>query len=161
MTTTADIQAVTDVVNAFTNESDSLTIEQGVEFLDVLNELKKAVATAIGMTEMHMCSILESPRIINGKQYEVKSAGKWRPDHDSVRAAVKRASIADPETGEMRTAFDAAEEAMELMYSLYVAPSSMPKTGALEKLGLDKGDVADYERAGIRLSVTEVPSEVA
>jgi hypothetical protein len=161
MTTTADIQAITDVVTAYTNESDSLTVEQGVEFLDVLNELKRTVTAAISMTEMQMCSILESPRIMNGKQYEVKSAGKWRPDHSSVKAAVKRASVADPETGEMRTVFDAADQAMELMYALYVAPSTMPKTGALEKLGLDKGDVGHYERSGIRLSVTEVPHEMA
>jgi hypothetical protein len=158
MPTTADIRAVTDLVTEVTNESDTLTMESGIDMLDVLADLKRAVTTATSMIEMHLCSILESPRVINGKKYEVKSAGKWRPDHNLVQASVKKASVVD-HNGEIRTVFDAVEEAMAAMHALYVSPSSMPKTGALEQLGLDKGDIAQYERTGNRLSVTELPNE--
>jgi hypothetical protein len=158
MTTTADIQAVTDVVTLVTDQSDSFTMEAGIDMLAALAELKKQVTTAASMIEMHLCSILESPRVIDGKKYEVKSAGKWRPDHNLVNASVKRASIAD-HNGETRTSYDAVEEAMAIMHALYVSPSSMPKTGALERLGLGKDDVASFERTGIRLSVTELPIE--
>jgi hypothetical protein len=157
MPTTQDIKAVTDLVESVTNESDSHTIESGIDMLEVLAELKRAVTTAASMIEMHLCSILESPRVINGKKYEVKSAGKWRPDHNLVHATVKKASIAD-ENGEIRSPYDAAEEAIAFMHALYVSPSAMPKTGALEKLGLDKGDVAHYERTGNRLSVEDTPN---
>ena len=45
---------------------------------------------------------------------------------------------------------------MTLMHNLYVSPQGMPKVGGLDDLGLDKSDVARFDKTGKRLSVEEV-----
>lgn len=158
MATKADVQAMALVLMEIGEESQSMTVESALDMLEQLNALKKDLGLVTSLIETHLCNTLESPREFNGKLYEVKSAGKWRPDHETVKAVVKRQSVVNMETGEILTPADAVERCMGLLYELYVQPASMPKTGALTKLGLDKPDVAHYERTGTRISVTPVIS---
>lgn len=158
MATKADVQAMALVLMEISDESESMSVESAMEMLETLTALKKDVAMAISLIETHLCNTLESPREFNGNLYEVKSAGKWRPDHETVKAAVKRQSVVNMDTGEILTPADAVERCMGLLYELYVQPSLMPKVGALSKIGLDKPDIAHYERTGNRISVTPVIS---
>lgn len=151
-----DILAALDVLGEVDEESDSLGITEAVDLLQAVEELLKAVRTTKGLLEAQLCNILESPRTIDGRLYEVKSDGKWRPDHSKVQAEVKKRSVVNTETGEILTAPEAVERAMAFMKKLYVSPQGMPKVGGLDQLELDKSDVARYEKFGKRLSVQEV-----
>lgn len=151
-----EITAVLDVLADLNEESDSLKVEQAVEMLQAVEEVMAAARVAKGLLETQLCNILESPRTIDGRLYEIKNEGKWRPDHSKVEAEVKRRSVVDTETGELLTAPQAVDKAMGLMRKLYVTPQGMPKVGGLDLLGVDKPDVARWEQQGKRLSVQEV-----
>jgi len=156
MTTPADILATCDVLADVDETSDSLGIEDAVELLQAVKEMIAAARVTVGLLETQLCEILESPRVIDGRMYEIKNDGKWRPDHSKVEAEVKRRSVVNTDTGEMVSAPAAVERAMGFMRKLYVSPQGMPKVGGLEALGLDKPDVARWEQQGKRLSVQEV-----
>jgi hypothetical protein len=151
-----DIRAIMDVLADVDEASDALSVEDAMALREALVELATRVRTSVGLIDSQLVSVLESPREFNGQLYEVRPDGKWRPDHNRVKAEVKRHSVVDVSTGELRSAPDAVERCMSLLYSLYVAPSAMPKVGALEGLGLDKADVGHYERAGQKVSVKPV-----
>ena len=156
-----DIRAASDVLVDLQNDSDSLDIETAVAYREAVNELMTAVRSTLGLIDMQLVNILESPREINGMRYEVKkSDGKWRPDHSKVDARVKQRSLIDTETGELRGSSDAVDQAMAIMSDLYVAASTMPKVGALDKLGLKKWDVADQEPGKPVLKTTPVVEDV-
>jgi len=156
-----DIRAASDVLVDLQNDSDSLDIETAVAYREAVNELMTAVRSTLGLIDTQLISILESPREINGMRYEVrKSDGKWRPDHLPVDGAVKQAALIDRETGEFRDTKLAVEEAIALMADLYRSASTMPKIGALDKLGLKKWDVADQEPGKPVLKTTPVVEDV-
>lgn len=157
MITAHDIEAMIDVLNDVDEGSDSLSIEEAVEKLDALKEVMVSLRMTISLIETQLVNTLESPRVIDGNLYEVrKSDGKWRPDHMPVDAAVVKTAAVNTDTGEMRTSFAAAETAVKIMADLYRAASTMPKTGALDKLGLKKWDVAEQEPGKPTLKVTPV-----
>jgi hypothetical protein len=155
-----DVAAMGDVLDEVNELSDSLTIEEAVAMLEAVKQLGAAVRTTIGLLETQLCNILESARTIDGRRYEIKNDGKWRPDHSKVEAAVKRYALVDTTTGELFEASAAVDRAMMAMKNLYVTPQGMPKVGGLEALGLDKPDVARFEKQGKRLSVQEVIPDV-
>ena len=125
-------------------------------------ELRRQAAVLLGLIDTQLITVLEGPREINGVRYEVrKSDGKWRPDHSKVAAVVKRNAAVDPMTGEMFDCFDSAQRAISMMEELYLAASTMPKVGALEKLGLKRWDVAEQEPGKPALKTTAIVPEPA
>lgn len=155
--TTAEVAAMLDVLREVDETSDSMSIENAVRWHEAVTELKAKANETLGLIETQMVATLESPVVRNGTRYEVVSNGKWRPDHEALHSAVKRAAAAD-ENGEIRTAHDAADHAITTMRGLFVAPSTMPKTGGLENLGLKKSDVARFEGTNtkkVRVSIAE------
>lgn len=159
--TPADITAATDVLVELQNDSDHLDIETAVAYREAVNVLMTELRKTLGLIDMQLVNILESPREINGIRYEVKkSDGKWRPDNSKVYAVVKRNAAVDPVTGEMFDCFDSAERAIAMMSDLFVAASTMPKVGALDKLGLKKWDVAEQEPGQPVLKTTPVVEDV-
>lgn len=157
--TPADLLAMADVLDDVGEETDSMTVEQAVEMREAIAELIRRARGVMGLCDAQLVSILESPRQFGGSIYSVVPDGKWRPLHENVRSAVIRAAAAD-EDGAIRGGRLAAEEATKIMYDLFVAASTMPKTGALERLGLVKDDVGLFERAGKKLRVEPAPLEV-
>lgn len=154
--TTGDVLAMTDVLSLIDEESDSYGIEEAVEVREAVVALMSAARMTLSLLDTQLVNTLESPREINGMRYEVrKSDGKWRPDHSKVDAVVVRESFAD-DNGELRHPRDAAEQAVKIMEDLYVSASTMPKVGALDKLGLKKWDVADQEPGKPVLKVTPI-----
>jgi len=154
----ADVLAAVDVLADIDERSDALTVEEGLALRQAVEQVAAACRRTIGMIDTQLVSILESPRTFNGVLYEVSNEGKWRPDHGAIDAAVIRAAAATPE-GELRSGRDAAETAVRVMRSLFVSPSTMPKTGGLEDLGLDKPDVAHFEKSGKKIKTTPVVAE--
>lgn len=155
--TPQDILAAADVLADLEELSDSLSVEEAVAYREAVTDLMTKVKTALGLIDTQLVSILEAPRPINGMLYEVrKSDGKWRPDHARVDAAVKRVSQIDPETGEMFKGGEAVDRCMAIMADLYRSASTMPKVGALDKLGLKKWDVAEQEPGKPVLKVTPI-----
>ena len=156
-----DIRAASDVLVDLQNDSDSLDIETAVAYREAVNELMTAVRSTLGLIDMQLVKILESPREINGMRYEVrKSDGKWRPDHMLVDQAVQQQSLIDTSTGEFREPKEAVQEAMAIMSDLYRSASTMPKVGALDKLGLKKWDIAEQEPGKPALKTTPVVEDV-
>ena len=157
MTTPADVLAMTDVLGEIDESTDGLSIEEAVQAREAVVQLMSAARMTLALIDTQLVNTLESPREINGMRYEVrKSDGKWRPDHSKVTPAVKRSALVDTETGEMFEGPAAVERAIKIMTDLYVANSTMPKVGALDKLGLKKWDVADQEPGKPALRVTPI-----
>lgn len=154
--TVHEVDAMRAVIDEIVGDVQSFNVERALEMLQALQGMASHLRQAIGAVETHLCDVLESPREFNGKLYEIKNAGKWRPDHDEIKQRVRAASSLDAATGELLDRQMAVEIAVDIMYDLFVSPSTMPKTGGLERLGLDKPDVADFERQGKRVAATDV-----
>lgn len=152
-----DIAAMADVLDGMAEDTDSLSVEAAVALRESVIELRRRAATLLGLIDTQLVSVLESPREFNGIRYSIVNDGKWRPMHSKIKAAVKRDAVAiDTETGEMRSAAEAVDHAVETMYALFVSPSTFPKTGGLDDLSLDKGDVGRFEVSGRKVSTEEV-----
>jgi hypothetical protein len=156
--TAADILAAVDILDDVGESSDSLTVEDAVVLLQAVEEVMAAARRVVGLLNTQLVATLESPRQFGNRVYEVVNDGKWRPDHSAVKAHVKQQSVVNVH-GELRHPAEAVERCMALLYALYVSPSQMPKTGGLEELGLDKPDVAEFDRAGRKVRVTEIVEE--
>jgi len=152
-----DLLASVDVLHDVDELSDSYTVEEAVAMREAVVELMAVARMTLSLIDTQLVNTLESARPINGVLYEVRqSDGKWRPDHSLVDAEVQRQSLIDMATGEFRDTKDAVQEAMAYMADLYRSASTMPKVGALDKLGLKKWDVAEQEPGKPVLKVTPI-----
>lgn len=158
--TPADVRASIDVLDDVGESSDSLNVEDAVAMVEAVKEVLKKARETVGLIETQLVAILESPRIFGDIEYKIVSDGKWRPDHSKVQGSLKRHALVDVETGEIRDANSALDEAMRLFYACHVGPQQMPKVGGLDLLGLDKTDVAEFDRAGKKVRTTPIVSEV-
>jgi len=155
--TPQDVLASVDVLNDVDENTDSMGIEDAVAMREAVVSLMSAARMTLALIDTQLVNTLESPREINGMRYEVrKSDGKWRPDHSKVNSVVKTRAYIDPDTGEVLGSSTAAERAIAMMEDLYVSASTMPKVGALDKLGLKKWDVADQEPGKPVLKTTPI-----
>ena len=155
--TPQDVLASVDVLNDVDENTDSMGIEDAVAMREAVVSLMSAARMTLALIDTQLVNTLESPREINGMRYEVrKSDGKWRPDHSKVNNVVKTRAYIDPDTGEVLGSSTAAERAIAMMEDLYVSASTMPKVGALDKLGLKKWDVADQEPGKPVLKTTPI-----
>lgn len=156
----ADLQAVGDVLDWVCEASDSMTVETAIEFSVALTALIAKARMAQSLCETAAKTMLDGqPALIGDTLYVEKATGKWRPDQSRIRARVVGMSSCNPETGELVTAPEAAERAVNFMYTLFVSPSTMPKVGGLDLLGLDKRDVADWEKTGSELSAVQLKGQ--
>ena len=151
-----DIAAMLDVIDDMVEGTDSLDVEAAIALRESVVELRRRANVLLGLIDTQLIAILESPREFNGQRYRVAKDGKWEPFHDKVHAAVKERALVDRETGELRGSGQAVEEAIRLMTECYVAPSSFPKTGALEKMGLEKSDVGRFDGKRMKVAVEPV-----
>jgi hypothetical protein len=155
-----DILAMTDVLEDMVEATDSLDVEGAIIMRESIVELRRKAGVLLGLIDTQLISILESPREFGGQRYRVANEGKWLPYHDKVVAEVKKRAVVDLETGEMRSPGEAAEAAIKLMADCYVSPSGFPKTGALERMGLEKSDVGRFDGKGKKIAVEPVKGEV-
>lgn len=154
--TTADLQAVGDVLDWVAEESDSMTIEEAMAVLETLVEVGKKLAMAKALCETQIKTLLDGqPAKVGDKIVVERQTGKWRPDQGRIKRRVVGMAGCDPSTGELRTGPQAAEAAVDLMYALFVSPSQMPKQGGMQKLGIDTPDIAEWEITGSELKVID------
>ena len=156
MITPEDIRAAMDVLAEVDETSDSLGVEDAVAYREAVNELFTKVKETLGLIDTQLVNTLESARPINGMLYEVrKSDGKWRPDHSKLHPTIIKAAAVD-ENGELLKTYPACERVIAIMESLYTSASTMPKVGAMDKLGVKKWEVAEQEPGKPVLKVTPI-----
>lgn len=156
MTASTEVRSMADVIGGLTADLDSLPLEDAIALLDALGELKRSVNAAHAAVEVALTARLDEPHIIEGKRYEVTRAGKWRPQHPTIKRLLIGWALVDRDTGEAFEREQAVQRAVELTYDAFVAPSAMPKKRLLEALGVDTPDVASWEDTGPKLVVTDV-----
>jgi hypothetical protein len=156
MTSSADIRAVVDFVDAIATDADSLPVDQAAELFELLGLLKRSVSTALDAVSTALSSRLEQPQVVDGKRYEVTVVGKWRPQHPAIKRLLVGWALVDRDTGESFDREQAVQRAVDLTYDAFVAPTTMPKKRLLDALGVDTCDVATWEETGTKLVVTDV-----
>jgi hypothetical protein len=149
-----------DVLDDMNESTDSLEVEAAVLLRESVVELRRKAGELLGLIDAQLIATLESPREFNGQRYRIGNDGKWEPFHDKVVAAIKDRALIDRATGEVRGSGPAIEEAIRLMADCYVAPSTFPKTGALERMGLEKSDVGRFDGKRKKVIVEPVKGEV-
>lgn len=152
----ADLQAIYDVARLLTEQSDGLSAEQAISLMEEAKKAQQALRLAIDMLEAQALRGLEQPVLMGNVVYAKVPSMKKRPIVENIDAQVVRVAAQPDEHGELPSAFDVAQTAVELMKSLYVAPSSVPKVGGIKKIGLDYGDAITEEHTGFELKRTEI-----
>lgn len=145
-----DIEAAADTFAAVAEGSDDLSLEDALSHLAALKVAEQRLKEAKGLVETQVRKLLDSPRTVDGVHYYMKADGKWRPNHNVVRAKVISRCAADS-NGEMRPTPDALAMAWSLFMKLYVSPSDLPKVTALAELGLKTEDIAEWESKGQKI----------
>lgn len=154
--TLADLQAVGDVVDWVAEQTDSMTVEEAVTIGEALKDLAAKITIARTLCDTQVKTLLDGqPARIGDKVIVERQTGKWRPDQTRIKRRVVGMASCDPTTGELRTASEAADAAVNLMYALFVSPSQMPKQGGMQKLGIDTPDIAEWEITGSELKVID------
>lgn len=156
--TRADVLAMGDVLDLIAEESDEMSLERAVELKDALGLMKAKLEATIGLLRTSAIRVLDDTpdrsAIVGGRVLTAKPTGKWRPEQSKIRSRVVGMSAFDA-NGEAVPAVEAAANAVNFMYDLFVAPKDFPKASGLEKLKLTKDDVGEFERTGTEL--TEKP----
>jgi hypothetical protein len=151
-----DVAAMLDVIDDMAEATDSLDVEAGILLRESIVELRRRANVLLGLIDTQLIATLESPREFNGQRYRVANDGKWTPFHEKVDAEIKKRALVDMETGELRPAAEAVEEALRWAGKCYLAPSTFPKTGALTEMGLDKSDVGHFDGKRKKIAVEPV-----
>jgi len=152
-----DLEACNDVFDWITEHSDDLSTEQAVEMLEAIRDTHSALRTAEAMLLSRVLGGIEQPILVGSVAYSKKPKIVLRPRLGKIlQAVIDTAVEPDHETGEQPHPREAADRAVTLMADLYVAPSSLPKTGGLKKVSLRLGDVTMEERNGWELKRTEI-----
>lgn len=155
--------AMGDVLDRLTEQSDSLSAEAAVSLLQPINDLISKARRAGSLVETQAKRTLEGqPRTIGNKVYASKPTGKWRPDQARLKSRAHVYATHDPVSGEKRkrlTIAQAVDLTIDLMYSLFVSPSQLPKEAGLKALGLNRKDFCEWEVTGSELKTMDVGGE--
>lgn len=153
--TPADIEAIALVLDDVAESSDDLSPDAALALRDALAGLDKKIRTVRSLLDSRLLTVIKDSggaSNIGGRVLVAENKGKWRPNHSRIRGRVVQLAITREETGEIiDDAVVTAERAVALCYDLFVAPSDMPKVSGLEKLRLEKSDVADWEHTSTEI----------
>lgn len=148
----ADLEAVGDVLDWLTEQSDTMTAETAIHMAAALDALGKKVAMAKSLCETQAKKLLDGQPIkVGDTLYVEKSTGKWRPNQDRIRSVIVSRSLYDQNGEKVTEPEHAARRALAIAYEMFVSPSQMPKVGAMKSLGISNEDVADWEKTGSEL----------
>jgi hypothetical protein len=152
-----DLEACGDVFDWLCENADGLSADNAIPLLEAAQQLQQKLKLAIDMLKAQALSGIEQPILVGSVAWSKKPSIKYRPDQTKIAKAVVAVAIEpDHDTGEMRDAETAAERAVRLMQTLYVSPSTVPKVGGVENLGLTMKDVTREDRTGWELKRTEL-----
>lgn len=152
----ADLKAIYDVAALLTEQSDQLSAEDALIMMEEAKKAQQALKLAIDMLESQALRSIEQPILIGRTAWSKVPVMKRRPRADVIDKTVVRCAAMPDEDGVLPTAFEAAQNAVDIMKGLYVAPSTVPKVGGVKKIGLEFGEVIDEELTGYELKRTEI-----
>ena len=143
-----DIDAFVDVLVDLQTEAGYMTLGRTVEMLDALDGLAARLKAVRGAVLTQQLILTKEPVVHDGTVYASRQTGKWRPDKPKIREAVVRRAAYDENGEKIADSREAAERAFELMNEMYVSPSSVPKTSAIEHMGLTKKEIMHWQHTG-------------
>jgi hypothetical protein len=163
MTTPGDILAAIDVLSELSNEAAELPLEVAISLRDLLGQLDDERKRAANLIDTSVKRMLEQPKVIDNRKFEVKKSWATDYQHDEIgRLVIERIkqSQTNTATGEMPD-MRPAIEAWRMFASLYLTNSTDAKKRALLVL-LDIDDppkqgVAKFRETGTK--IVETPLE--
>lgn len=143
-----DIAAFLDVLVDLQCEAGDMTLGRTVEMLDALDGVAARLKAVTGAVKTQQLLLTKEPVVHAGTVYASKPTGKWRPDKPKIRRQVIGKAthtkdgepITDPEV--------VAGNVYDLMAALYVSPSTEPKSGGIELLGVKKKELMHWQHTG-------------
>lgn len=156
--TQGDVEAFVDVLAIITEQSDEYSLEAALTLKDELEAVIKSAKETCSLLETQIRKLLDgtTTTVVGTKKVALKpNPPKWEPNHGKIRKLVVSRSLVDEEGERVALPQEAAEQAVEIMYQMFVSPSDMPKAGALKALRIFQEDVADKKDTGSKLVVTD------
>ena len=152
-----DLDAVGDVVDWLAEHSDQMDVRTAIEMATALEALGKKLTVARSLCQTQAKRLLDGqPTRIGDTMYVEKATGKWRPNQGKIRGRVAARACVDDDGVVIELPLEAARQAIDFMYDLFVAPSEMPKQAGLTKLGLSTEDVAEWRKTGSELKAVNL-----
>lgn len=158
-----DLLAFLDVLDGLDEEASptdgsvsGMSVERAAMLIEALEDIRKRAGATIALLESRALIQLEGqPRIIGTKAYSRKPNRKKRPNHSAIGQSVRQYAVAR-EDGEVLPVFVAVDRAISAMAALYVAPTTVPKVGGLQLIGLSEKDAVEWVTLNYELKVTEL-----
>lgn len=160
MISLSDLDAMLDVLGELLEQVDDMDAKQAILFRDKADDVRrKADEVKAFMNSRALTTLDGQPIRVGDNVYMPKPTGKWRTDHEKIKNLVAVRAFNKPDGSGFENPRTAASKAVNMMYALFVSPSSVPKQGTLDQLGVDLKDFATYERTGKELKVVVVGEE--
>jgi hypothetical protein len=137
-----DLLAAQDVIDALAEHSDTLSLEQAIQMMEILANLTSVVRRADQLVQTQVYRLLEQPRVLGNRRYVRGANYTKRYDHARIARMIKDQALIDRETGELRAARDAVNAALHMALQIYTSDSTPAKQNALRRL-LGIGDVIE------------------
>jgi hypothetical protein len=158
-----DLKAMADVLIQLADESDGLSLEDGLGLLADLDSVGQCVKATSSIIESEVKRRLEGgSQQIGTSIFWLGQKGVDRWDHDEVARRVIDRLRVDRETGEIRDV-SAAIEAWRLFRDIYLSPSTQGKKTALAALtdeaDLEGAGLLRWERNGTRIKSKEITDD--
>lgn len=153
---TNDIAAFDDVLGDLEGEADDMGLQRALDMHDTLEATRLKLKATMGSIYTRILNLTKEPVRVDGGVAVSKPTGKWRPLKANIREAVVMRSAYDTNGELIANPRAAAERAIELMWAMYVSPSTIPKSGALEQMKLEKKDVMKWQQTGNELVIKTI-----
>lgn len=152
-----DIQAFESVLDIIGEQSDDYDLDHAAALIDALGTMKRKLDETVGLLKTQVRKSLDgqtAATTADGLKVKSSPNRKKRPDHDRIRHLVVQRSLRDENGERLALPQAAAEQAVDIMYDLFVAPASEPKADGLTRLGVKKADVTTEEITSYNVEVT-------
>lgn len=155
-----DLRATVDYLADLIERADTFDFDAATDLRDEALSVQARAKDLVSLLETGMLRQLEAgSRERGGRVWARVRKYVDRTDHALVAGAVRQAALnayRDPDTGEVTSAEAAVAEAVRLMGSLYVSPSSDVKRRPLAGIGLDARGVVQREFQKYGLDITDL-----
>lgn len=153
--TVGDIAAFEDVLNLIIEQSDEFDIDHAAELKALLTGTTAKIAEVQSMLDTQIRKLMDgATRVItSGRAVEIEPEVKRRPDWSKIRSRVISRALRDEDGERYAIIEDAVESAVDLMYGLYVSPSTKPKATGVKAIGCSMDDVTTEEKTGDKVVV--------
>lgn len=151
-----EIYATTDIVKDVSKEAtEGFGFEHAIEMRRAVQELIKVAQSALSDIESEMIRQVEKhAKTVNGVTYVRGPKKTVTADHERILSLAYRKAVFDSLDENGAIDYDRLGEIMgNIVISLYLSPSTVPKVTGLEHIGADKKDVTTETTKGWKLQV--------